>query len=224
LSPTSGYAVFQQTLPGAGEVPYEVRWRNTNPFTGLLEGAVALEYGPLHVASYSSGATLSFSAVTPQEGNGGYTVATKGLPLAYYNLSSPATVSVQPTTATATAPYLFVPPSPALSSSVVAGTVGGSISQTTPGTYSSGYLVLSRFANIVHTVDISATLAANNGTYSVMLPAGTAGTPAPGAYYYAYLRVWNSAAPLSSRKVIPINGMIDLRNTNTVTGMNVTLP
>jgi hypothetical protein len=73
-------------------------------------------------------------------------------------------------------------------------------------------------------VDISATLAANTGTYSVTLPAGTSGAPVPGAYYYGYLRVWNSAAPKLSTRVFPINGMIDLRSTDAVTGMNVTLP
>jgi hypothetical protein len=224
LSPTSGYAIFQQTLPGATEVPYEVRWRNTNPFTGILEGAVAVAYGPMHVASYSSGRALAFSSVIPQEGNGGYSVVTRGLPLAYYDLSSPVVLAVQPTTATAAAPYLFTPPLPTLTSNVVAGTVSGNITQTTHGMYDSGYLVLSRFANIVHTVDISATLAANTGTYSVTLPAGTSGAPVPGAYYYGYLRVWNSAAPKLSTRVFPINGMIDLRNTNAVTGMNVTLP
>jgi hypothetical protein len=224
LSPTSGYAIFQQTLPGTNEVPYEVRWRNTNPFTGVLEGAVALAYGPLHVASFSSGTALTFSNVTPQEGDGGYSVVTRSLPLAYYDLSSPVVLAVQPTTATAATPYLFTPPLPTLTSSVVAGTVSGNITQTTHGMYDSGYLVLSRFANIVHTVDISATLAANSGTYSVTLPAGTSGAPVPGAYYYGYLRVWNSAAPKLSTRVIPINGMIDLRNTNAVTGMNVTLP
>jgi hypothetical protein len=178
----------------------------------------------MHVASYSSGTTLAFSNVTPQEGNGGYSVVTRGLPIAYYDLSSPVALPVQPTTATAAAAYLFIPPSPTLSSNVVAGTVSGNITQTTHGAYDSGYLVLSRFANIVHTVDISAMLAANSGTYSVTLPAGTTGSPVPGAYYYGYLRVWNSATPKLTTRVFPINGMIDLRNTNTVTGMNVTLP
>ncbi len=224
LSPTSGYAIFQQTLPGATEVPYEVRWRNTNPFTGILEGPVALAHGPMHVASYTSGTTLAFNNMTPQEGDGGYSVVTRGLPAAYYDLSSPVVLPVQPTTATAAAPYLFTPPLPTLTSNVVAGTVSGNITQTTHGLYDSGYLVLSRFANIVHTVDISATLAANTGTYSVTLPAGTTGALVPGAYYYGYLRVWNSAAPKVSTRVFPINGMMDLRNTNTVTGMNVTLP
>jgi Domain of unknown function (DUF4382) len=329
LNPTSGYALFQQTLPGAGEVPYEVRWENTNPFTGILEVPSALANGPLHVfcngvqacstitltinpsngdtltvdgtvitfvsaspsgnqvligasntataanlqaflfassdpkislmtysttsdvttataiapgttgnaytlaTSNSNAITLStfvLGIVAPQEGNGSYSVATNGLPLAYYNLSSPLSLPVPTTTTTAVAPFLFTTPMPTLSSSVVPGTVNGTITQTTPGTYDSGYLVISRLANIVDTVDISTTLTANGGAggaYSgVTLPAGTNLAPEPGAYYYAYLRVWNSGSSAKvkvSTKIIPIPGFIDLRQVVPVTGLNVTL-
>jgi hypothetical protein len=223
LAPTSGYAIFQQTLPASGvaEVPYEVRWGNTNPYTGKLELPIALANGPLHVASYNAGNALSFSNVVPQEGNGGYRVETRGLPFAYYNLSSPVAVNSAASSIPAT--------TPTLAPSVVSGTVSGNITQTIAGTYDNGYLVLSRFANIVNTVNIDAILTANSGAFSVTLPsgggpAGTASASVPGAYYYGYLRVWNSAHPLLTMKVIPINGMIDLRNTSTVAGLNVTLP
>ena len=224
LAPTSGFAIFQQTLPGAAEVPYEVRWANTNPYTGKLEMPIALANGPLHVANFNAGNALSFGNMTPQEGNGGYSVATRGLPMAYYNLSSPASLAAPGTATTVLAPYAFAANMPALSANVAAGTVSGSITQATPGAYNSGYLVLSRFANIVNTVNIDAALTANSGTFSATLPAGTAGAPVPGAYYYGYLRVWNSSAPLMTMKVIPILSMIDLRNTNTVSGLNITLP
>jgi hypothetical protein len=230
LNPKSGYALFQQTLPS--EVPYEVRWGNTNPFTGIPELPIALSNDPLQVANYTgSGIALIFSPVTPQEGNGGYSVATNGLPLAYYSLSSSIPVASSGVPNIITSPLTFPPPAPTLSSSVVPGTVSGTITQTTPGTYDSGYLVMSRFANIVDTVDISTQLAANNsGAYSVMLPAGgwpipstTAYANVPGAYYYAYLRVWHSGINVeASTKIIPIPGIIDLRNVSTVTGINVT--
>jgi hypothetical protein len=225
LAPTSGWGVFQQTLPGGAEVPYEVRWGNTNPYSGKLEVPMALANGPLYVASYIAGNNpLAFSSVVPQEGNGSYSVATNGI--AYYTLSSNVPV-VSPGTNAVTTPLLFAPVMPSLSSNVVAGTVSGTIAQSTPGTYDSGYLVLSRFANIEDTVDISGILTANagaGGPYSFSpLPAGTASAHVPGAYYYAYLRVWNNAHPLTTLKVIPINGFIDLRKVSTVTGLNVTL-
>jgi hypothetical protein len=231
LAPTSGYALFQQTLPGIGEVPYEVRWENTDPFTGIPELPVALSNDPLQVASYNAGGALTFNPVTPQETSGGYSVATNALPLAYYNLSSSTLVASSGAPNIITSPLTFAPPTPTLSSSVVLGTVSGTITQTTHGNYDSGYLVVSRFANIVDTVNISTQLAANGGTYSVTLPAGGWLIPGtadyanvPGAYYYAYLRVWNSANPLTTLKVIPIISIIDLRNVSTLTGINVTLP
>lgn len=226
LNPSNGYAIFQQTLQGSGEVPYEVRWGNANPFAGTLAIPMALANGPIQVASYSAGNTLSFSSVTPQEGgntDGSYSVVTRGLPIAYYDLSAPVTITTG--AYTSASPLLFTPAMPTLTSGVVAGTVSGTIMQTIPGTYDSGYLVISRFANIVDTQNIGAALAATSGgTYGDTLPAGTASDPVPGAYYYGYLWVWNSAHPLLTLKVVAINGMMDLRNTDSVTGMNVTLP
>ncbi len=226
LAPTSGYAVFQQTLPSVGgvtEVPYNVRWANTDPFTGTLALPIALSSGPLHVAAYGAGGTLNFGTVTPQEGLGNFGVVTRGLPMAYFNFSAPVALTVPVTATSVTTPFTFAPNLPALTSGVVAGTVSGSITQTTPGTYDSGYLVLARFGTIVNTVNIGATLVANSGTYSATLPAGTITAYVPGAYYYGYLVVWNSAQPLLTRAIIPLNGMIDLRSTNTVSGLNISL-
>ena len=223
LVPSSGYAIFRQTLPGTTEVPYEVRWGNTNPFTGSFAIPMALANDPILVANYSGGNSLSFASVTPQEGDGGYSVVARGMPAAYYDLSSQVTIS-SPDSNTFSTPLTFAPNNPTLASNVVAGTVSGTITQTTPGKSDSGYLVLSRFANIVDTQDIGAILTANTGTYSDILPAGMTNANVPGAYYYGYLWVWNSTFPLLTLKVVPINGMIDLRNTDTVTGMNVTLP
>ncbi len=220
---TSGYAVFQETLPST-TVPYEVRWGNTNPYTGLLQIPMALSTGQIHVASYTSGAALSFSSETPSEGLGGYSVATSSLPLVYYNLSSPIVISGNSGTNTVVSPLLFSPPSATMISGVTAGTVSGNITQTTSGTYNTGYLVMSRFANIIDTINISSTLAANSGAFSVTLPAGTSSALVPGAYYYGYLRVWNSASPATTMRVYPITTMIDLRSANTVTGLSVTVP
>jgi hypothetical protein len=183
---------------------------------------MALSSGQLHVASYTAGTTLAFSNVTPQEGLGNYVVASRALPLTYYNTSiSTVNVNYPGTTNTISTPLLVYPPSSMLN--VSQGTVTGSITQTM-GLYNSGYLVLSRFTNIVNTVDISAALNANVGTYSVTLPAGNISTLVPGAYYYGYLRVWNSSQPKATLKIIPISSMVDLRNTNTITGLNFILP
>ncbi len=218
LTPTSGYAVFQQTLPGVNEVPYEIRWGNNNPYTGTLQTPVALSSGQLHVANYVDGNVLVFNSVTPQEGLGNFNVTNNRLPLDYYNLS--IGVTIQPPNPL-TIPLIFSPNQPALSSSVTTGSISGNISQTA-ALYDKGFLVISRFANIVDTLDISSYLA-TSGTYSITLPAGTASAPVTGAYYYGYLRVWNSAHPVATMKVIPINSMIDLRNNSFFSVPNIIL-
>jgi len=78
---------------------------------------------------------------------------------------------------------------------------------------------------IVTTQPLDAVLTANSGTggtYSVAnLPGGSPAKPLPGAFYYMYARVWNSADPLLSLKRIDFNGFADLRTGN-ATGMNAT--
>lgn len=223
---TSGWAIFQQTLPGTSSVPYEVRWQPTEPFTGLLfnnlltTDGVALTPGPLHVASYNNGGALTFNSMTPVEGLGGYAVATNDG--AYYTLSANTTVS-PPASGTA---QTFVPPVPTLDAGIVAGTLTGNIAVTNSAGYDHGQLVVVRYATIVTSdeTDVDAALLNHGGTFTVAgLPAGSASTPVPGAYYYAYLRLWKAGMHRPA-KIIPINGMIDLRKTSTASGFNVTIP
>ena len=213
LAPTSGWAVFEQTLAGS-TAPYEVRWGNTNPYTGKLESPMALQLGPVSVATYIPGSVLSFGNVTPTEGNGSYSVATNGL--AYYSLGA-TTIANAATAGTLTT---FTESNPSLSNGVSMGAVSGTIA-TAAGVYDKGYLVFSRFANIMETVDLSAQIAGGTSGFNVNLPAGTSTSPVPGAYYYAYVRVWNSAHPKQTLKVVPFNGFIDLRSNSTQTGFNL---
>jgi hypothetical protein len=214
LSPlSSGYAIFQQTLPGAGAVPYEVRWRNTDPFTGTFRNPIPLQGAGslLHLAPYNGGNTLVFSAVTPQEGAGAFTVAENEV--AYYSLGTGAVM--QPVAAGAA--QTFVPGVPALVSGVQSGTVNVDLSFSGINVDNNCELVLARFAAIIDTYDCSAAL--SNTTPAVFslsgVPAGSAGAPVPGAYYYAYVRLWSSASPKLTRKVVPLPGFIDLRSTST---------
>jgi len=216
LSPlSSGYAVFQQTLPGMGAVPYEIRWRNTDPFTGTFRNAIPLQgaTSQLHLAPFNGGNTLSFSAVTPQEGAGAFTIADNEA--AYYTLS---TGSVMQPPASGSA-QTFAPVVPALASGVQSGTVNVDLSFSGISADNQCELVLARFASIIDTHDCSTLL--SNTTPALFsltgVPAGAAGAAVPGAYYYAYVRLWNSAAPKQSRKLVPLPGFIDLRSTGTAT-------
>jgi len=224
LSPlSSGHAIFQQTLPNSTQ-PYEVRWRNTDPFTGTFRNPIPLQGASsmLHVAPYNAGNTLAFNAVAPVEGAGAYTVA--DTEVVYYGLST-GTVMAPPTSGTT---QTFVPGMPALVSGVQSGTINVTLSFSGIVNDDSCALVVSRFAAIIDTdtTDCSTlinTAKSNGGTSSgsfnlTGIPAGV-----PGAYYYAYVRVWNSANPKASKLLVPLTGFIDLR-TQSAQPLNGSIP
>ncbi len=222
---TSGWALFQETLPNS--VPYEVRWDSTEPFTGLLynnlltSSGIALSPGPLHVAAFNNGLALTFNDVTPSEGLGGYSVATNAN--AYYTLSSNTTLLAPSSGSTQT----FTPPVPTIAAGVEPGTLSGSIVATNREGYDHGQLVVQHFGNIITSTDISTALQTGSGTYTIAgLPAGSASAPVAGAYYFAYVRLWNTTAVPHQKhaRIIPVSGMIDLRKTSTASGFNVTIP
>jgi hypothetical protein len=210
---TSGWGIFQQTLPSG--VPYEIRWGNTDPFAGLLFNPIKLEIAPLLVAAYNGGGTLNFSSVTPVEGLGGYNVATNDV--VYYNLSTSTLITAPAAGVTTTS---FVPPAPTLVSGVQNGTASGTITISGASSFDHATLVISHFASIVTSQDVSGALTAG-GSFSVSsLPSGSVGTLAPGAYYYAYLRLWKAGTGKRAT-IVPIPGFIDMRTTNSVTGLTV---
>ena len=73
LNPTGGWSNFYQTVPVTGEVPYEVRFRHTNPFTGQFTDPIALSLGNLFWANYNAGLDVTFTAGAPVEGAGKFT-------------------------------------------------------------------------------------------------------------------------------------------------------
>ncbi len=74
-SPTGAWVNFYQTLDntvtGVPEIPYEVRFRHLDPFTGSFHVPIALSNGPIHFGTYASGGPISFQAITPKEWSGG---------------------------------------------------------------------------------------------------------------------------------------------------------
>lgn len=206
---TSGHAIFQQTLTSGG-VPYEIRWGNTDPFTGKLAKSMWLENGPVLVAPYNNADVLSFTPTTPVEGtNDSYTVgANESVYFDLADATSPVTSSTN----------LFVPPIPTLKSGISSGTINFNFTLANLARkYDHATLVLSRFANIVTTQDITTEIASGGAVTLGSVPAGSATNKVPGAYYFAYLRVWNSAHPFKSYRMIPVPAMIDLRATDTAT-------
>ena len=224
LSPlSSGHAIFQQTLPNSTQ-PYEVRWRNTDPFTGMFHNPIPLQGASsmLHVASYNGGNTLAFASVVPVEGQGAFTVADNEV--VYYGLSTGA-VMMPPSSGTT---QTFVPGAPALVSGVQSGTINVNLSFSGIANDDSCSLVVSRFAAIIDadTMDCStliSTAKSNGGTSSGSFSLTGVPSGVPGAYYYAYVRVWNSAHPAASKLIVPLAGFIDLRTQSTQT-LNGSIP
>jgi uncharacterized protein DUF4382 len=222
---TSGYAIFQQTLTGTSQVPYEVRWRNTDPFTGMFRNPIPLQgaTSSLHVAAYNGGHALSFAGESPLEGAGAFTVADNET--AYYTLSTGGVMP--PPTAPATT-RTFAPAAPTLDSGVQSGTVNITLDFSGISVDNNCELVLARFAAIIDTYSCSSYLSSNGGPNTGVfalngVPAGDASTPVAGAYYYAYVRLWETNHGRATRKIVPLPGFIDLRNTSSAT-LNGSVP
>lgn len=217
-SPTGSWINFFQTLPGSGEVPYEVRFRHVNPFDGLINVPFALSAGALHVADYDTSGVLAFTSQTPQEGAGGFAAFAGAL---QYERS--AAIAVTPP-ASGTHVSISTPQLAVDGSIAVPGAISVNVSTLTAGRYDKGTLVVARWGLIVDAKPLDAVLASNGGTLVIdNLPAGTTSKPLAGGFYYAYARVWNSGNPLVRPRIVPVIGIADMR-TSAVASLNLVLP
>jgi len=217
VSPTGSWVNFFQTLPAAldpAPLPYEVRFRHVNPFTGLIEIPFPLSAGAIHVGNFVAGGSPGFVAAVPQQGAGGF-AAVGGAP----QFASSASVSTLPppsgTNTSILVPQLAVAPPYA------PGQITVNIATATPGRFTHGELIVSRFGMIVNTLPIDADLASGGSVTMPNLPSGTSASPDHRAYYYGWLRVWN---PTSTRPhIVPVLAFADLTTMSSAT-LNVTIP
>ncbi|MFO1336948.1 MAG: DUF4382 domain-containing protein [Burkholderiaceae bacterium] len=222
--PTGVTGRFYQTLDGAGSLPYEVSTRRLDPFSGRFMDDLMLTGGAVMVGNYVAGGNPVMAPVNAGEGDGAYTAMLDGKDLAR---TGAGTVTAMADGSTA----LITPPDMAVAGNVAGfGTLSGTIAQSTPGKYDSGYLVVTRGGLFVNTMDIGAVLQGNGGAggaYSIgHLPAGSPAMPLGhdgngSGIYYAYLRVWNSATP-ETVALVPVAGSADMSTANTAT-LNVTV-
>ncbi|TDK66375.1 hypothetical protein [Sapientia aquatica] len=240
---TNGHIVFEQTpcqsslaTCTTGVLPHEIRWADTNPFTGdiksgdraglapwaqnfnlVTSGLLTAKYVVPVTAATAPSTALTFSPVGNTEGAGNYSVVADEK--AYYNFSSPNLLNWTSTATTETVNLINLP---TLISTVQNGTVNGTVSVATAGKYVTGQLIVARSGQTVTAQDISTNLiTAGNFNFTVTgLGAGSATTEVGGAYYYAYLRLFNSAG---KRTIVSLPGFIDLRFTNSVSGLNVSI-
>jgi hypothetical protein len=198
MSPTGSWLSFYQTLSTTGELPYEIRFRRVNPYTGKFEDPIELSTGPIYVGTYNNGGSVSLIAQTPAEGLGGYGVSFD----AYQFTRTYADSLITGTAGT----NVDIPPPKKLyvAEGLSANTLSGSLNVPTPNLgLDRGYIVASRHGLIIDTIDAGTTdpgtgIMANGGLYSFTLPGGSSSSPLPGAFYTLHALGWKSGAILAT--------------------------
>jgi len=211
MSPTGSWLNFYQTLPGAGEMPYEIRFRHVNPFSGKFADPIELSTGPIYAGTYNSGNLINLTATTPVEQSGGYGVAFEA-----YQFTRTYIPGLF--VGAANQSYATIPPQTLqVNQGLSADTVSGNLIVPTPNLgLDTGYVLASRDGLIVDAINAGSTgtgLMANGGAYSFTLPGGSSSTPLPGAFYGLHAIGWKAGAVLSTLSV-GIPRIADLRSGN----------
>ncbi len=191
VRPTGAWVNFYQTLDnsvtGVREIPYEIRFRHVNPFTGSFHDDIALSNGPIHLRAYSpdgGGTTNPVADVMPVEWNGGNAGFGAVADAALHDRSP-----FVPVDNSMTSPVTFA--ALPVSSPAVARRVSGLLSVPNMGTVGSptgldnGFLLAVHGGMIVDKSDMTAEMMGRgNNVYAFgNLPGGSWTYPLPGAFY-----------------------------------------
>ena len=185
----AGALIFAQ-MPVGYANPLEIRWVNTDPFTGLLPpwaSSLPLNSEPINQANYAYGAVPVLTAAAPIEGAGSYSVLNNG---AVYE--TPSTLSASPIIS-ASKPS-FSPATPLSLTTTPTAKLTINFTVTNKQAFDRGQLVLTDLAGIVQTVDLTNVLSGSITQEQISVPTGTSAVQAPGALYYPYLRLWHSTS------------------------------
>jgi hypothetical protein len=213
-SPTGAWVQFYQTLPGANEYPYEIRFRHFNPLWGGFRQTFMLNNDQVLTGNYiSSGVISTLTATIPVEGVGRYQAVAGAI---LFNRSTAVPVSSATTTVGFTTPL-------AVTSPYVSNSVTGTIVMNNPGMMNNmmdkGLLFAVNGGMIVNSIDVSSSMM-TGGPYTISdLPGGTFGTPLPGAFYGVDAVGWSSTNAL--HRAIAIPQIVDLRTGNDTATMTM---
>jgi len=220
VSPTGADVRFYQTVPGTAAT-YEIRTQGVNPFTGTFTDDEPLSLDALQVGAYMAGGDPTLSAVTPNEGLGGF-VPWGDAPYFMRTVAQTGTL-----TPALNNPTGFTIGALSIASGASADSIGGNLTQSTAGTFDSGYLIVSHDGYIVTTIPLSGVLALNGGAggaYTIgNLPGGTSSLSFPHGLYYLHGFLWNSQDPLLSFRRIEDTAVVDLRS-GSATNVDITVP
>jgi hypothetical protein len=203
--PAGAAAVFYETLPGSGNVPYVIESAPIDPFNQVLANPQALSAGTVDSGTYvSTGATITVVSAAPAEGTGTYQVAGTA-PL--YTDGALGTLVSAPATAGVTTAGPVTLATLALAAGSTASTVSASVSPATAGKYNHGEIMLSQNGQLIASAPIDAALAGAGGTVQLTgVPGGT-----PTSVYYVTVRAWNSSDPAGTLTRQWYSTALDLR-------------
>jgi len=208
LTPTGSWINFYQTLPLAGELPYEVRTRDLNPFTGGFKSFKLSSSAILSGNYVDSTTTPTLTEYTPVEGLGGFSAVQIAV---LYNRST--SVTVTPTTNTDLATAGFTPLTPSTPS---ANSISGSIvvPSELQNKMDSGKLFVVYGGMILNTIDVASQMVTGGAYIMSNLPGGAAKT-----IYGVDALGWSST---SSVKSIAVPAIANL-STGDATGINLSM-
>ena len=205
-SPTGAWVQFYQTLPGAGEYPYEIRFRHFNPLWGGFRQNFMLNDDQVQVGTFvSSGATLSFTQVTPVSGAGNYNAVAGAI---LYSRSAPALVTGSTTTVSFPAPLAVMSP---YQDNSITGSIVMNNAMKMNNKMDRGLLFAVHGGMIVNAIGVNSQMVTGGAYTMTNLPGGTPATPLPGAFYGVDALGWLSSNPTGTYRAIAIPQIVDLR-------------
>jgi len=209
-SPTGAWVSFYQTLQGAGEVPYEIRFRHFNPLNGTFP-AFRLSSDQIQVASYMTSTIMSgLTATSPVGGNGVFGAVAGAL---MYAPGVPQLVS----SGTVTVAFSSLSPKVPATACGISGVISRP-STTRAMSMDGGRVFAVHGGMIVDAIPMSSQMM-SGGSYSLSnLPGGSTANPLTGAFYGVEAIGWSST---TSARAIAMPGIADLRTGDAAVDINL---
>jgi len=219
-SPTGAWIKFYETLPMAGEVPYDVRVTDFHPITGKFS-AFKLSSSQLQWGVYSGG-TITLNAVNPAEGVGNYQAVAEADGDLYIASGFTGTTNPNITSSSPTVTFGTLAVVSTYTGNTVAGVISMSSTTKMDDAMDTGFVFAVHgglFVDAISTSrgDLPLSDVKSGGTYTISnLPGGTTLNPLPSAFYGIDAEFWSSSTSTHEAIAIPPI-VVDLRSGSTET-------
>ena len=180
MHPSGAGVHFYQSIAG-DPIPYEVRYRHLNPYTGKFAKPIDLSNDPIQVATFDNiaGAVGTFAADSTSQGS--FSAVADAV---LYSRGAATTV------ANGASPVIFNPGVPTAQPNTNSINASITIPLILSG-LNKGHLFITHGGMIVDSYQVDALMQGNGGQFSVAnLPGGAQLAPLPGAYYGMTVLGW----------------------------------